>query len=167
MTAELFQIREIREDDLEEVCGVVRKALMPEVRARNSSQSAIKANFESNNPQNLRERITGNFFFVAESINNGKIVGVIGLRRDTGSESPNRVSTFDVDPEFQGQGVGRSLYQRVEKKARELGCRKIVVSSSLSAELIYAHWGFKRIREIMYDLGGGNNYLNIWMEKDL
>lgn len=160
-------IREISENDLPQISNIIRKAMMPEVATRDLSDEAIEKSFDESNPQKLLDRINGNFYYVAESLTEGRIVGVIGLRKDDDTNLQNRVSTFDVDPDYQGQGLGKLLFQRVEQKARQLGNTKLIVSSSNFAAPIYAHWGFKRVKEVLHDLGNGNKYYTIWMEKDL
>jgi len=167
MNIEGFQVREISEDDLEAVSTVIQRAMTPEVKARNLSVEATGKSFDESSPQTLAERIKGNYFFVATAPTENKLIGVIGLKKDLGSSTHNRVSTFDVDPDFQGKGVGRLLYQQVEATAFSLGCRRLSVSSSLMAEPIYKRWGFIKIREVIYDYGDRNRYINIWMEKDL
>lgn len=167
MVIETFQVREITEEDLPQVSNVIRRAMMPEVQKRHFSDEAIVQSFAESAPQALAERIEGNYFYVATDPTNHKIIGVIGLKKDIGSTTHNRVSTFDVDPDFQHKGVGRLLYQQAEAQASSLGCKKLSVSSSLMAEPIYRRWGFNKIREVIYDYGQGNRYVNIWMEKDL
>lgn len=167
MIQETFLSRPITYKDLGEASKLIRRALMPEVETRNLSDEAIEKNFADTSPQGLAKRIIGNYFFVAENIADLQIIGVIGLRKNEGSPIHNRVSTFNVDPHFQGRGVGKLLYRQVERIAIKLGCTKLVVSSSLSAEPIYTHWGFLKIREIWHECGNNDRYRNIWMEKDL
>ena len=70
-----------------------------------------------------------------------------------------------VDPEFQGQGIGRHLLEVIERRAKEIGCRIATVQTmSWEAEGFYAKLGFEaEFRRPGYDFGGEL----IHMRKDL
>lgn len=167
MNSERFIIRKVDHRDLEELSNVIVEAMASEVKKRNLSAEAIAEYYDENIPEKLSQRFAGNYFYVAENTADNRIIGVIGLRKDDKSTIHNRVSTFNVSPDFQKKGVGSLLYQRLEQTAKTMGCKKLVVSSSLTAEPIYKHWGFKKLKEKWYSYKDGSKYCNIWMEKDI
>lgn len=165
--SEKFIIREFTQKDLIEIGYVIIEAMASEVKKRNLSAEAIAEYYAENIPEKLSQRFGGNYFYVAENTADNRVIGVIGLRKDDKSTTHNRVSTFNVSPDFQKKGVGSLLYQRLEQTAIKIGCKKLVVSSSLTAEPIYKHWGFKKLKEKWYSYKDGSKYCNIWMEKDI
>lgn len=167
MNLSTFKIREITQSDLEAVSEVIKKAMEPEVQSRKLSQEALDECYAHNIPNSLLKRVSGNYFYIAENLANGQIVGVIGLRKNDANGMYNRVSTYNVHPEFQGRGIGTLLYKQIKITAKKLGCKNLVVSSSLSAEPIYKHFGFKRIKKIWHGFKDGSGYYNIWMEQNL
>lgn len=166
MNSSDVKIREITQSDLEEVSEVVRKAMFAELKFRKLSKIAIDEFYADNSPQNLLKRIAGNYFYVAENRLDKKIVGIIGLRKDN-NNIHNRVSTFNVLPEFQHQGIGTLLFKKVKDIAQQRGSKNLVVNSSLFAEAIYKHFGFKSIKEVWHSCKDGSGYYTIWMEQDL
>ncbi len=56
------------------------------------------------------------------------------------------IETLDVDPDFQGRGIGRRLLQAAEEEMNTLGLRKIrleVSANNLAALRLYEKAGFK------------------------
>ena len=158
-------IRKVKKEDLKAIPGAYIKAFRPIFESQNLSKETIKECELTNNEKHFAERVKGNYFFVAE-INN-KIVGMIGLRKDDGSDIQNRVSTFFVLPKYRGQGIGTLLFNKVLNLAKKLNIDKMVVSSSLFAEDIYKHWGFVRKKIIRKHYPNGDGYKMYWMEKKL
>ena len=140
-------IRGLTKADLRKAGGVIRRASLPHLKAQGLPDETIRE-IVANRPQKLAAKALGNTFFVAEDVNRKKIVGVIGLRKDDGSNIPNRLSTFYTDPEYQGKGIGRMLYEKIREEAIKNGCQKLVVSSSPYAESkVKAHEAVRRERE--------------------
>jgi GNAT superfamily N-acetyltransferase len=77
-------------------------------------------------------------YFIAVDVETHKILGVIGLKH-------NELRTFFVDPKYQGKGIGRKLYDYLEKKARERGLTELALEGSPLGEPIYERFGFKKI----------------------
>ena len=123
--------------------------------------------YSLNSPQHILNRIKENYFFIAQDNKNEKIVGVIGLRKDKGSKVHNRISTFFVLHEYQGKGIGKILFNKVLNLAIKFNVKKMVVNSSLFAEPIYRHLGFKKVRIVSKNYPNGDVYKNVWMEKQM
>src|SRR5580658_1720669 len=61
------------------------------------------------------------------------------------AQSVLNIHDLPVEPEHRGLGVGRSLLERVEERARELGCRKLtleVQEGNARAMGLYDRFGF-------------------------
>lgn len=69
----------------------------------------------------------------------GKINGLVIA---TISYTPGRLRTLFVDPDWQRQGIGHTLTQRIEDHARQDGVSVLEVSSSLTAEGFYRRRGY-------------------------
>lgn len=160
-------IREFAQEDLTQAANFTQRVALPYLIDQGLSEKAIKILFSKHDPVNLANKTNNNYFFVAEDTINHKIVGVIGLRKDENSDTPNRLSTFYIDQKYQGKGIGTMLYERVKTEAIKNGCTKLKVNSSLYAETIYTHWGFKKISSECEEFPDGSKLYTAWMEKDL
>ncbi|MFA6250912.1 MAG: GNAT family N-acetyltransferase [Candidatus Shapirobacteria bacterium] len=158
-------IRRTKEEDAKAISLAFKNAYLPLFEAQKLSRETIRQIYCQNNPKEIAIRIRENYFFIAEDTKKSKLVGVIGLRKDEGSQIYNRISTFFVIKEYQSTGVGSMLYKKLYSLVIKLNVNKLVVSSSLLAEPIYSHWGFKRIKIITKNYPNGDKYKNVWMEK--
>lgn len=106
------------------------------------------------------DRIT----FVAEDYSEGitKIVGLTTLVVSTCS-----VWQCYVLSAYGGMGIGRRLMDMLEKKAREAGIKKLIISSSLMALEFQKKRGFVPLNSYEYDLGDGLMLTCYMMEKVL
>jgi GNAT superfamily N-acetyltransferase len=98
-------------------------------------------------------------YFVAENSENSQIVGIIGLKH-------NELRTFFVDPQFQGKGIGRKLYDRLEAEAKKLNLSELILEGSPLGEPIYIHLGFNKVKTI-YKERVGIKYSDSYMKKSL
>ncbi len=88
-------------------------------------------------------------YFVAEV--QGQFAGVVALRDN--SHLFHLFHLFIAEP-FQGQGLGRALWQMVEAHAIQLGNPgKFTVNSSLNAVPVYERFGFVAIDEVVQKHG--------------
>ena len=165
MNIEKIVIRPVEEKDLIEISNVVMKAKLPQLVEEGLSENEVKEINQKYSPKNLKTKFADNFYFLAKSGKN--VVGVIGLRKDNGSEIHNRLSTFFIDPKYQNMGIGRFLYEKVKRVALEKRCKKMVVSSSPYAEPIYKHFGFRKIHVNWKEHDNGRKSYTVWMEQDL
>lgn len=98
-------------------------------------------------------------YFVAENSDNAQILGIIGLKH-------NELRTFFVEPKFQGQGIGRKLFDQLETEAKKIGITELILEGSPLGEPIYTHLGFKKIKTI-YKERVGIKYSDSYMKKSL
>ena len=74
-------------------------------------------------------------------VKDGEIIG-------TGSRTGNHITRVYVLPEYQGQGIGGMLMDELEKKIFES-------YASLPACIFYENRGYKTVRHVKEDIGGG------------
>lgn len=149
-------IRPFKSGDLNAVLEVVKNAKLKQLQDEKLSEETSNE-IIARLIERTKSKIEGNPFFVAEI--DQDIVGVVGLRPDDGSSVPDRVSTYFVEPEYQGQGIGRQLFDKALAEAKSQGARKLVVNSSPFAEPIYTHFGFTKIKEL--------DHGQVWMEMSI
>jgi ribosomal protein S18 acetylase RimI-like enzyme len=85
---------------------------------------------------------TGGEFLVGEDA--GRIV-VMGALRPLGRDVME-VKRMRVDPAFQRRGLGQRMLTTLEERARELGCRKLVLDTSTlqsAARALYLKNGYR------------------------
>ncbi len=90
--------------------------------------SPIRTSFES-----LAKSLEDTISYVVE-INN-KIVGFGDL------ESDGRMKRLYTDKDFQGKGVGKAIFKKLEEEARALGLQEVYLESSLNAKSFYEKEG--------------------------
>lgn len=69
-----------------------------------------------------------------------------------------------VHPEFQHQGVGKTLMQELEKKAVVNGITEVMLSVSLPSRRFYESLGYKIVEDRSIDVGEGQR-LDYWEAK--
>lgn len=90
----------------------------------------------------------------------GSPVGFIAL------EDPTRIDLFYVHPAVAGQGVGKMLYDAVEKLSMSRGTPHLTVDASDTAREFFQHRGFTA--ELRNTVSVGNEWLaNTTMKKKL
>jgi GNAT superfamily N-acetyltransferase len=109
--------------------------------------------------ENFKVKVQEIHYFVAENSDKSQILGIIGLKN-------NELRTFFVDPDSQGKGVGRKLYDRLETEARKAGVTELILEGSPLGEPIYTHLGFIKIMTI-YKERVGIKYTDSYMKKSL
>ena len=88
----------------------------------------------------------------------GNIIG-------TGSYTENHITRVYVLPEYQGHGFGSRLMDELEKEifARFNSC---VLEASLPACIFYENRGYKTVRHVKEDIGGGKCMIYEIMRKE-
>ncbi|MBI4727021.1 GNAT family N-acetyltransferase [candidate division TA06 bacterium] len=119
------------------------------------------------------DRLTSGASFLA--LKDNAIVGTItvyGPHED--SEVPLYRQTgvchfgqYAVDPDLQGSGLGKRLYQTIEDHCRAKGVRTLALDTAeMATQLIdlYQRWGFKVVDRVKWDV---TNYHSVIMTKTL
>lgn len=109
-------------------------------------------------PIRWAERYKTRITFVAEE--NATIAGFAEL------EPNGHIDCFYCHHAYQGQGVGRRLYNRLEQEARSLGIGRLYVEASITAKPFFERMGFQTLHQ--NQIPRGNVILiNFSMEKYL
>jgi N-acetylglutamate synthase-like GNAT family acetyltransferase len=149
-------IRYFQSSDLNQVSDVVQRSLKPSLE--NISVEVQQSYMQRNSPEEFLKKRENVNFWVAEI--DGKIVGVVGI-------AEIKIRTFYVDPDYQGKGVGRKLFEKVREEAVKRGYDKLVVQSSPAAEKVYEHLGFMKIEQIWKTREDGSKSFTVLMELSL
>ncbi len=148
--------RKARPDDADRVCYVVRHtkaviypdyytpAVVDFIRGLNSIDN-IKKDIEQNKVNVL--------------VKGGEIIG-------TGSRTDNHITRVYVLPEHQGQGFGSKIMDELEKEIFE-SFNDCVLEASLPACIFYENRGYKTVRHVKEDIGGGKCMVYEIMRKSI
>jgi N-acetylglutamate synthase-like GNAT family acetyltransferase len=111
-------------------------------------------------PESYEESIRSKEFFVAEE--DGEIVG-FGVLNQNNSE----VEAVYVSPRAGRRGIGLSMLEKLEERARALGLRELRLNASLNAVPFYKRAGFVGKEESKYRLSTGVEIACIPMVKSV
>jgi putative acetyltransferase len=109
-------------------------------------------------PEEWHTRMAGRRTLVAEE--GGEVVGFAELEYD------GRLDMLYVRKDAVGRGVGRQLYEAVEREARGQGLGWIFTEASITARPFFEQQGFRVVREQMVSRRGVS-MTNFVMEKEL
>lgn len=107
--------------------------------------------------------------FVAER--GGSIVGFGWLSAepdaDFQAEVDGKISAIYVHPAMARDGIGETLYQALETRAREAGFESLGLWASLNAVPFYEAQGYQKIQELSYEFEDGVTGPALEMRKSL
>lgn len=133
MTSE-FECRRARLDEIEALTDLCMRS-----KQSNGYDDAFMAACEDE----LRVQeswILENDFWVLETAD-GALAGCIRLETNQ-MERTGELATCFVDPDFQGKGAGRKLFESFIARAKDLDLKHIWLDADPSAEPFYARMGF-------------------------
>ncbi len=81
--------------------------------------------------------------------------------------SENELRALYVTGAIARRGIGTALFKILEEKAKELGLKKLKLSSSLNAVQFYEKNGFRSLNKSFHTLQTGGKIECVLMEKDL
>lgn len=76
-------------------------------------------------------------------------------------------SQFAVHPEFQGHGIGSSIMDMLETRARELGAKELALDTSEHADNLIAMYNKRGYRHVDYVQWTQTNYRSVILSKNL
>lgn len=154
----LIKIRPLKERDHPRIRDIIIRTISYSYK-RMHSDELIQYFISQYTPEVFAQKAATIDYFVAQDFSSGKLLGIIGL-------GGNAVRTFYVDPIHQGKGIGRRLYNRIEREAIARGFEKLVLDGSPLGEPIWRKFGFikKQTKFIEKD---GIKYTTAYMEKSL
>ena len=136
-------IRKYKPGDETDISALISRSLIALNNADYPGQ-VIKNMCQRYSPSNIAELSHTRDIFVAEE--DGEIVGTVNLEGPKGRLFMGAYALF-VDPQSIKQGIGRSLMELAEEKAKSIGFRQIRVTSSLTARKFYEKIGYVKVDE--------------------
>jgi GNAT superfamily N-acetyltransferase len=152
-------MRAVRFEDVPEILRMVRRAV--ERGCRDHYDAQQRAAVYVSYARTLFVEALGPFDTVAAE-EQGRIVGVAQLDATDG-----RLRALFVDAGFQQRGLGRTLIEEIEARARGRGCRRLHGAMALNAVPFYLRTGFRRCGGPDQLLTGGISIPVVRMEKDI
>jgi ribosomal protein S18 acetylase RimI-like enzyme len=127
-------IRKYENSDFDQLCHVMDRARMQELKTANMEQVFIQLRDAPYLGYLLKCKI-----YVA--IKEEKMVGFVGLR-------PHELSFLYVDPTFQKHGVGKKLMEFALKQL-ERPIKLEVFTDNLAAKALYRKYGFRVVKTVV------------------
>ena len=155
---ETTRIRDYREGDAPEIVRLFYGTVRSVNRADYSDEQVEAWAPAVPDPDEWHDRMAGRETLVAEE--GGEVVGFVELEYD------GRLDMLYVRKDAVGRGVGRRLYEAVERKARGQGLGWIFTEASITARPFFEQQGFRVVREQMVSRRGVS-MANFVMEREL
>jgi ribosomal protein S18 acetylase RimI-like enzyme len=152
-----YKTRKFKLSDLDTVRDLIHNTIdISYSRAYNTE--AIKYFKNYHNDKNILKAVKEGYIVVLEKDN--RIIG-------TGTLIDDYITRVFVNPEFQKQGLGKLLMQKLEAKAFSAGISVIKLDSSLPAKKFYDSLGYKTVRKTFVKVENGKKLDYYKMEKSL
>ncbi|PIT84426.1 hypothetical protein COU37_03475 [Candidatus Micrarchaeota archaeon CG10_big_fil_rev_8_21_14_0_10_45_29] len=135
------------------------------LRLENECMKPEEVEIRAAQPKNPLKDIEGDFlangeFLVASK--GGKIIAIGAMRRQGEAAE---IAKIRVHPDFRRKSIGQEMLLRLEKKAAEIGCKKIILDTAighLAAQKMYDKNGYKE-----YGRGESEGFYCILYEKSI
>ncbi len=153
-----MKIRLFCRQDADQIAQLFHQTVR-EVNRRDYSSAQVKAWAPDDLYfRNWAEVCTQRFTYVADQA--GVILGFGELEFD------GHIDCFYCHKEYQNCGVGRKIYQAIERKGLEFGLERLFVEASVTAKPFFERMGFSVIREQQVSCRG-ETFINYAMVKQL
>jgi len=133
-------IRLALQNDAGDISAIISRALR-EANAEDYTKEIIERIERNFGPSAIIQLIDKRTVFVATI--NDRVVG-------TASLDGAAVQTIVVNPNVQGEGIGKRLMAQIERTARERGISVLTLASSITAVSFYTQVGFRAVRDSYY-----------------
>lgn len=127
-------IRKYKDSDFDQLCHVMDRARMQELKTANMEQVFIQLK----DAPYLRYLLKCKMYVATKE---EKIVGFVGLR-------PHELSFLYVDPNFQNLGIGKKLIEFALRRL-ERPIKLEVFTDNLAAKALYEKYGFKVVKTVV------------------
>jgi GNAT superfamily N-acetyltransferase len=136
-----FEIELAKLSEIEAIQKMIEKTVRGEKFSSYYPKSTIDGVVESLNFEGIKQRMQCTHFYVAK-IDNAIIgCGAIGPYWD--SEVESSLFTIFVDPDFQGQGIGRKIIEALESDEFFVRAKRIEIPASMLAIPFYKKCGYE------------------------
>ena len=148
---EQIKIRPFHPDDLDALHGLIQETI--EISYAKAYPPRAVAFFKDfHGKEEILERGQAGTVLVVEQ--DGALVA-------TGSLIDGEIFGVFVHPDVQGAGLGKTLMELLEEKARASGSEEFLLSVSLPSKKFYEGLGYEIVQDCSRDLGAGER-LNFW-----
>jgi len=134
----MIRIKKFHNEDALKVAKIIKDGFLA-LSPKFYSKKSVLWQIGENSPKKLLEKAKNVSYFVA--VENNKILGIGGYNAE-------KVHTFFVKPEIQGQGIGSKILERCFREAQKQGINQLKCWATFSAEKFYSKFGFKKLKEI-------------------
>jgi GNAT superfamily N-acetyltransferase len=146
-----IQIREFSREDLDTVISLIHHVV--DVSYRDVYPAgALNLYKEFHCRDNILNDAENGYCVIAE--NDGQIVG-------TGTLLDDGIRRVYIDPSYQKNGIGKQIYNTLEKKALQTGLSRLGLGSSVIAREFWESVGFVFEEEV--DIPAGDEQLRFYM----
>ncbi|BDR56621.1 GNAT family N-acetyltransferase [Xylocopilactobacillus apis] len=143
--------RRFKNSDAEDVADLVAKTMLTS-NTNDYPKSFLEKNLRNLTPDVFIKRAKEFhcYVFVDDTVN--KIVAVGSIGPYWGSKEESSLFNIFVDPEYQGQGIGRKIIEVLERDSYFIRAKRIEIPASKTGLNFYLHMG--------YDYKNGANNLD-------
>ena len=152
-----MKVREATLEDLDSVIELFESTIRT-INTKDYSPAQIEVWANAIDKNVWSKKIIAQYFYVAEF--NNQILGFSSM------DYSGYLDFMYTHKDFQGKGIAKSLLQQIEKKARELGIKKIFSSVSITAQLFFTLNGFSVYDKEFKSLNGAS-FINSLVQKQL
>ncbi len=123
----------------------IHKLCILETNSKYYDSEQIKEWISSVNIKNIQEQLTNSSWIIVKEKET-----IVGFAQYCLNES--EIYQIQILPQYQGKGYGRELYRYIEKEFRDKNIATISLYSTLNAVSFYEKVGFKKIKNIKFNL---------------
>jgi len=129
-----MKIRKFRKKD-SDICSRIIYDCITVAKKMNKKEKELLKDFYT--PEKIIKLSEKSDFFVVQK--NKQLIG-------TGRLEKNKIATLYIEPEYQRKGIGTLIVNRLIKRARRNGFKKVYVEALLQSVGFYEKNGFKKVR---------------------
>lgn len=134
-----MNIRRFIDKDAEQTAQMIAKTLRT-TNIKDYSHEEIEALVLAISPETLLERSKGGHMYVV--CDGERIVGCGAVAGYWGSTTESILLTIFVDPDYQGNGIGRKIIETLESDEYFLRAKRIEIPASITAVDFYRKLGY-------------------------
>jgi GNAT superfamily N-acetyltransferase len=132
-----FEIRAAQMREATAICEVLRRSIIELCMHDHQNDPRRLAEWLANKtPENVASWIADPDSCLFVAVAEGSILGVGGVR------SGGEITLNYVSPDGRFQGISRAMLRTLEETARELGCRRVTLTSTFTAHDFYLASGY-------------------------
>ena len=144
-------IRPFRPEDAPALAQVIRRALY-ETNAKDYPVSVLDFMTDLYQPPHILDLAAQGSIYVAEA--DARPVGCGAVTPHAEHPEDGYIQAVFLDPDYQGQGLGRAILEAVEADPLFRSRRRVEVHSSLTARVFYEKMGYRHASGVPVDEDG-------------